>query len=261
MPFPEATRVLYKKNPLQQVICQLQFPPILKIDAQIPAEFQDRVRKEFPNYSEVIAEPPSEIKGQIPSELFSKILKATSSNKNYAFSSENENWRVNLTRTFIAITATKYERWEHFKSKLDIPLKALIDVYAPIHFSRIGLRYIDIFNRSDLGFEANTSWTELLKPDILGILGSTEVSDFVKASRCTYQIGLSDGESTVRLVAHLVEDDGEICYAIDSDFSNHKKMPIKDATGKLDYFNKRATRLIRWCITDRLHNSMEPQNL
>ena len=52
MPFPEVKRIIYKKNPLDKVICQLRFPTILKIEKEIPAEFQERIRKEFPNYSE-----------------------------------------------------------------------------------------------------------------------------------------------------------------------------------------------------------------
>lgn len=264
MLFPKVKRVVYKKNPLDQVICQLRFPPILKIDADIPAEFQDRVRKEFPNYSETTerrVEPSPRIKGQIPPELLSQLLQSTST-KNYEFSSEDGYWKINLTRTFVALTANKYERWERFKGKLEIPLRALIEIYSPAHFSRIGLRYIDVIKRSALGLDG-VSWTDLLQPYILGILDAPEISDFVQNSESRYEIGLSDGESTVRMITKLVEaaDNSEICYMIDSDFFNTKKTPINDTMDRLDYFNKRASRLIQWCITDRLNKSMEPQNL
>ncbi len=52
MPFPSANRVIFKRNPLKEVICQLRFPPILKIDSEIPANFQDLIRNEFPKYKE-----------------------------------------------------------------------------------------------------------------------------------------------------------------------------------------------------------------
>ena len=67
----------------------------------------------------------------------------------------------------------------------------------------------------------------------------------------------------VRIISRFVEDrePGEICYMIDSDFFNASKTQIESAIEKLDYFNVRGSRLIQWCITDRLHNAMEPQLL
>ena len=264
MPFPEAKRVLYGKNPLDQVICQMRFPPILRIDAEIPADFQERVRKHFPNYSESSEwniEVPAGVRGQIPPEVLRQAVQS-SGVKNYAFSSDDGNWKINLTRNFIALTTNRYHRWEEFKTKLKIPLDALIAVYAPGSFSRIGLRYIDVIRRSSLNL-FDVAWEDLLQPYIAGILGAPQVSAHVRNFENKYEVELSDGESMVRIISRFVEDrePGEICYMIDSDFFNASKTQIESAIEKLDYFNVRGSRLIQWCITDRLHNAMEPQLL
>ncbi len=52
MPFPEVQRVIYRKNPLEQVICQFRFPAILRIDTETPADFQERIRNDFPQFAE-----------------------------------------------------------------------------------------------------------------------------------------------------------------------------------------------------------------
>ena len=52
MVFPNFERVVYKKNPLEEVICQLRFPPILRIDSGNAADFQDVIRQDYPLYSE-----------------------------------------------------------------------------------------------------------------------------------------------------------------------------------------------------------------
>ena len=264
MPFPKINRVLYNKNPLDQVICQLRFPPILKIDAEIPARFQDKIRTEFPNFSETTelrVEPAPLIKKQIPPDLLNQLLKSTHT-KNYEFSSDDGDWKINLTRTFIALTAKKYDRWENFKKKLEIPFNALIDIYSPNILSRVGLRYIDIFQRSNLGL-GDIEWTELLQPYILGILGAPELTHAIRNLESTYEIKLSDGESFVKINTKLVEnvENSEICFMLDSDFYYDGKISIDDAKKKLDYFNQRASRLIQWSITDRLHQAMEPQKL
>lgn len=262
MLFPEIRRVIYKKNPLARVICQLRFPPILKIDAETPVEFQDCVRKEFPNYSEKIElamRPHPRVQDPIPHELLSDMLRTTGT-KNYEFSSEDGQWKINLTRTFIALSTDRYEVWEDFKQKLDIPLKTLINVYSPSHFSRIGLRYRDVIQRSVLDLDG-VSWTDLLQAQILGVLADSDIGNSVQNLESVYEISLPDGESTVRISTQLTQDRnaGEVCYVIDSDFFKARKTSTNDVIGKLDYFNQHAFRLFRWCITERLHKSMEPQ--
>ena len=47
MAFPEVERVIYERNPLDEVICQLRFPAILKID-EPPIAFQEQIRTRYP---------------------------------------------------------------------------------------------------------------------------------------------------------------------------------------------------------------------
>ena len=262
MPFTEVSRVIYRKNPLRQVVCQLRFPPLLRIDAELPAAFQDAIRREFPNLSETSewrVEVPSALRSAIPPEVVSQMLQSSGS-KNYEFSSEDNQWKVNLTRSFIALSTSRYYRWEEFKQKLDLPLDALIGVYSPTHFSRVGLRYVDVIKRSDLNL-ADVPWHELLQPYILGVLGSASVATQVEACESGCEIRLSDGESMVRLLTKLTSVDDEASFVVDSDFYNTSKTKVDEALTRLDFFNTRASRLIQWCITERLHEAMEPQQL
>jgi len=156
-------------------------------------------------------------------ELLTQVLQSASG-RNHEFASEGGFWKINLTRTFIALTANKYEKWEAFKEKLAIHLNALIDVYSPTHFSRIGLRYKDVIRRSVLHLE-DVSWTELLQSYILGVLSAPGIGTSVKNFESRHEIGLSDGESLVRVITKFVEaaDNGEICDMIDSDFYDTKR--------------------------------------
>lgn len=264
MPFPEQPRIIFRKNPLDQVICQLRFPTILKIDTDVPADFQEKVKDNFPNFSEsteINIEIPLKEKTSVPSELLQDVIK-TPGHKNYEFKSNDGLWKVNLTRSFIALSTNKYERWEKFKNKLNIALNAFISVYSPPHFSRIGLRYIDVVKRSRLNLN-DTDWRELLNPFVLGLLASEEIVSSVINFENKYELNLPDNESRVRVITKFVRlaDSSEVCYMIDSDFYNSQKNTIENASVKLDFLNNLGSRLIQWYITDKLFKAMEPEEI
>jgi uncharacterized protein (TIGR04255 family) len=264
MPFPATDRVIYNKNPLDTVICQVRFPPILKIDNEMPADFQEKIRQIYPNFSdgtEVTLDVKIENQQRIQVEEFKKLIN-TKESKNYGFISEDNVWKINITRNFISLSTNKYEKWEDFRGKLEYALNTFIDVYKPAMFTRIGLRYIDVIVRSNLGL-GETNWSELIQPHLLGIMASNELNKSIKLYQNAFEVVLEDKESTVRVITRTVQsvDSEETCYMIDSDFFSINKIKNSQLLDKLNYFNVRAGRLFRWCIKEKLHNAMEPQKI
>ena len=47
--FSHESRCIYENNQLGEVICQLRFPEILAIGANLPVDFQEAIRGVFPN--------------------------------------------------------------------------------------------------------------------------------------------------------------------------------------------------------------------
>jgi uncharacterized protein (TIGR04255 family) len=260
MPFPDAPRVIYEKNPLETVICQLQFPAILKISAEAPAAFQDSLRKQYPLFKE---KPPLDFAGGLPPEISTLIAKGLPfdiGSTAYDFTSADEEWTVSLSRDFLALTARRYQQWESFREHLNTALQALAKHYSPAFFTRIGLRYRDIIRRSVLGLEGN-GWKELLRPQIAGALASPEIADDVERAGHEFLIRLPDGLSHVQAQHGLVQDAGtkEVCYLIDCDFFLQQKTEITDALERLDFLNRNGRLFFRWCITDTLHQAMGPR--
>lgn len=264
MPFPSTNRIIYKLNPLDNVICQVKFPSILRIESEPPAEFQEKIRQDFPVYTEKYdygIKYSTDFQGQIVSlDNFKKIQ--PSSSINHEFSSENGDCKVNFGKGFIALSTTKYNFWEEFYAQLESILNLLIEVYKPSYFTRVGLRYIDVIRRSTLNLDDETDWNELLQPYILGIISDSNVGNKVISFRNQFSILLSDDESKVKIETSYAKpvDDGEICFMIDSDFNNTNKKDIEEVKNLLIYFNERASRLIQWCITDKLHKALNPVN-
>jgi uncharacterized protein (TIGR04255 family) len=173
--------------------------------------------------------------------------------------SKNEDWTIGLTSSFLALTTKKYSRWEEFREYLTGPFEALIEQYQPVLFTRIGLRYVDLIQRSKLGL-GNVGWSDLLQPHIAAELTNSVMLDYLEQSNKTIVYRLEEHNSFVRIQHGLVRNkEGEMCYLIDSDFFTEEKTEIEDAHTLLNYFNQQGRHLFRWCITERLHKAMEPQ--
>lgn len=255
-PIPQSPRVLYAKNPLDEVICQLRFPAVLKIDTEEPAHFQESIRKAYPIYEEPQG-PASGPSAQLPAEVMKMM--GIKVRPVYQFKSEDDRWHVSLSRDFIALSDHDYDRWENFWSHLEGPLAALQQYYQPAFFSRVGLRYRDVVRRSQLALQ-NVPWPELLKPHVAGELGSLDEKEVEGINRQT-EIRLARGR--VRLVHGLAKEaeTEETVYVIDADFFVEGRTEAKDVQETLSDFHRQAGWLFRWCIGERLHRAMEPRDI
>ncbi len=263
MSFPASPRVIYKKNPLDEVICQLKFPPILRIDSELPARFQESLRPEYPLFEEASPAFPNFLGRSIPPEVGKLInfdISIPLAGKVYQFISPDQKWKVGLAREFVALSTGSYVRWEEFRAKLEQIISNLVSQYSPSFFVRIGLRYRDIVRRSTLDL-GDIHWSDLLKPHILGELASPDVeSEIQQASRETL-ISVNGSKARVHIrhgLARIVESNEEV-YLIDSDFYDENRTEVKNVFARLDTLHQEAGHLFRWCITDTLHKALQPE--
>ncbi len=260
--FSESPRVIYERNPLHEVICQLQFPPILKIVGDSPFQFQEAIRARFPSLQERFQDveaPPG-----VPATVL-EMLRGLAKRQviGYEFMSEDGRWKVALTRDFLAISTSRYSRWEEFQEQLTLPLKALVEVYNPSFFSRVGLRYQNLIRRSVLGLAPNMNWSELICPHVAGLLATPQHAS-VAEYQVSAEINLPDQESNVRMTSGLVRlssSHDEQCFLIDNDFYTEKKTHASDINTTLGYFNQLSGKLFRWCIKEELHGVMRPSSV
>jgi len=134
--FPPSPRCVFKRAPLVQVVCQLRFPPLLAIESSVPAEFQERIRAAFP----ILERTSPTALTQMPAEIL-QILGAQTGALHYSFRTEDRTNTLSLAPDSISLTTTNYTRWDDFRPLLQGPLRALIKIYKPSFFARIGLRY------------------------------------------------------------------------------------------------------------------------
>jgi len=258
MPFPPAERVIYTQNPIELVTCRLDFPPILKIDSDVPHMFQELIRAEFPIYDEIHNATMSlDISAPLLGIPISQ-LSGLGAAKNHVFTSEDDNWKVELSRSSVALVTRDYGRWEIFEAKLCKLLQGLSDIYKPSYYTRVGLRYIDLFKRSKLGLSA-FEWKDLIEEPFCGILAS-DISKHAKMVDTIFDIHLNDSIGTATIATKTRNDaSNEECFTLDIDFWDAPRVETDEAIAKLRLFNKHSTNLMQFAIKSKLHDAMEPK--
>ncbi len=260
--FSQEPRCTYRNHQIGEVICQLRFPEILSIAANIPVQFQEAIRDEYPQYSVRKESPAPKITGT-PGNF---SLENQPQTVNYQFVSADGRWRVNLTSTFISLSCAQYICWEDFAGKLDKPLAAFIKIYKPAYFERVGLRYLNFFSRRALDLE-DVPFSKLFSPGYLGLLGEDDVSESAATgSGINAELSIRGGckvkiHAGTGLVKRNGQTDNELKFILDQDLYMPGNVPVNLSAGALQTLHAQAWSIFRGAITDTLHNAMIPEQL
>ena len=258
MAFPKSKRIIFANNPLQKVICQLQFPEILKIASELPSNFQDRIRSRYPYYEEENVHFPEGI-SRIVEQLSNIGSLKNPEGPNHKFTSENQKKHVNLTQGFIALTDNDYKSWENFSQEMNLVAKALDGEYKPNFYTRIGLRYIDLIEREKIGL-GGIEWSELLNPALIGLLGDTTLQNALTRINSEAEFDIrTEGISKVRLRHGLIYKNNQEQYLIDTDCYTEERSAFDAIPSILNSFNRTAGNLFRWTLSDKLRDALGPE--
>ena len=108
MLFSDRPRTHYEKTLAHEVICQLRFPTILSINNVEPADFQEAIRDQFPQYARRQDQPAPKVTGLGgPSPRVEQQAPIT----NYHFLSADGQWKLNLTENFMALSTLGDPGW------------------------------------------------------------------------------------------------------------------------------------------------------
>ena len=255
--FPPSPRVFYTEAPLAQVVCQLRFPQILRIDSQPPAEFQERIRGLYPLLERAQVQLPIDI----PQEM-AHLIGMTGAAGAFAFKTEDRLTTLSLASDSLSLATTQYRRWENFSTLLMPAIDALIDIYRPSFFQRVGLRYVNMIDRERLGL-AKKSWSKLLRREVVGELYLAEMEK--SAVEFARNIRLNGHDGFALFFQHglarrrvLNAPPQPASYRLDFDFYREGKTEADHVKPTIDILNSIVGRAFRWTISDVLHNALKP---
>lgn len=269
--FPSSSRVIFEKAPLVNVVAQLRFPTILRIGAEQPIEFQEKIRSRFPFFER----PQIDIPPDMPAEVGVAIANAMGLPSQSRFLTENRKITLSLSPDRITLTAggDGYTRWDDFFSYFCEPLNALMEIYRPNFFTRVGLRYRNSISRKNLGL-VEQPWSALLNRNLLGELSDPTFERCLNGlAQRRLRLRLPSGTGIV-LIQHGIgfvekallgkqpatSSEDPLPYVIDLDFSTTDKTELKDAEQCLAGYHELAGRAFRWAISDTLHSALAPRD-
>ena len=256
MPFPASPRQIYEENTLVAVICQLRFPPILEIAAELPTEFQNTIRDEYPLYQR--RDPLAQIPNDLAAVISQLPLPRPLQGAEHVFQTADEGRSITLTSEFLAVTDRAYRRWEDFRAEIHRAEDALQAIYRPAFYVRAGLRYQDVVRKAELGL-ADVSWHELLNPAFTGLLAAEPVRQDVEASRTDSLIHVFPGTAARLKLSHgLVEASDGQTYGFDMDFFSEERSDVASVRDLLDAFHEQAGYLFRWAILPQVRDALRP---
>ncbi|MCH8061025.1 MAG: TIGR04255 family protein [Chloroflexi bacterium] len=262
MPFPASEREVYAKNVLKEVICQLRFPPILRIKGQTPFEFQNAIRNEYPMYEE---ESPQDL---LPPEIASLAsglsVRLGSADTIHKFAVADGHRTISLASTFFALSETKYVDRDKFREAVAVAERAFRAEYDPSFYSRLGVRYKNVIDRSELGIESQP-WHSLLNKQLLAELGAddNDIKDDVTAIITKSEMRVADiPGSQVRITHGLAKNElGKDVYFLDADFyTSHQWREEEDVSRIIEVFSDLNGRFFRWAISDQLKDVLRARD-
>jgi len=253
MPFPMHPRVVYDRNTLVEVVCQVRFPTILKIEAEPPVAFQEAIRAKYPFFNEKDVIQFS-INANDPAQ------QAQQKGRVLEFISSDQKSKIYFSKNFISYLTNSYVRWEDFRAEAHSCISKFLSIYGVSNFTRIGLMYRNVIGSEHVG-TLSPNWGDLLNPAISGIYASSEIDEAVVSSmRGTFSSALSEG-GFVNAFYGSEEESNSKKFAVDADFFSEENVTggVDDVFRRLDVFNRKSGSFFRWCISKQLHDRLGPK--
>ena len=250
--FPQFEHVPLKKPPLQEVICQVRFPLILRIGQGAPAEFQDAIRERFPEFETEQALLIEAVPGE-------PLRPAGVKPPTHRFRNSDGSRMVSLGVDFYALSTTRYESWQSFANDLNFITEAILSVYRVPYATRIGLRYINTLNTENTGYEAfDPEVLDMLRPELTNLLRS-EVFQELDYGLADLRTKHGDGSFTFRSGIVRDRDSGQPSFLLDFDRYTEQQVSLSPVSliERCDEYHALIYNAFRWCL---LENELEVFN-
>lgn len=186
---PPAPAFYLERDCLAQVLCQVRFPPLLRLRTEESvAAFQDVIRGQYPQYQRqeghTVVVSPQGIQTQPDVSV------------RHLFGDPETKHTVILSTDFVAVDSRDYLGIEDFAERVRLIVDSVAAHFTPGAIERIGLRFINEFHLPSQN--AGTEMRRAIAPQLLGAPGAEELDGVVQGGQQVMELAGTDGQLLVR---------------------------------------------------------------
>jgi uncharacterized protein (TIGR04255 family) len=248
--FPKMQEIKLNKPPLDEVICQVRFLPILSIARELPTDFQESIRDRFPGF-----EVQQGVLLQFPTTGVNEKPIMEPTPKIYRFLTADKRSSVALTTDFCAITTKSYCQWSTFIEDLNLVGNTVVKKYHPSHATRIGLRFINKFTRKNTKSKTIQEILALFREELTCLIQTEawqEPNDFIS------QMVLADNHAKLALRVGFGKEQKEPFFVLDFDYFEDGQLRIENLTSIVQKYHAKIYDAFRWCLKNESLERFEP---
>ena len=193
--FPEYPDVPLEQAPLGEVICQVRFSPIFRIETDLPSELQDALLEWFPHVQLADDDDPHQ----------------------YQFLSRDNSWAFWLGVDAFTLSTRRYTVWDEFGWYLAKIQATVQKTYRIASYRRIGLRYLNLFTSENTHAASLSEISQVLRPELVMPLREQPLA---AASELTTHLVLDEagGKLAIRVGGRANPEVGGPVMFLDLDF-------------------------------------------
>jgi uncharacterized protein (TIGR04255 family) len=240
--FPKKTEIRLSRPPLDEVVCQVRYPPLLRIASEAPSDFQEAIRAGFP-----LLKTEQGFHVQFSDVANPGRPSVEAASKTYRFYDVSEGTHIALCADFLALSTKKYTHWPDFEQSMDLAYTSMMKIYSPAHATRIGLRFINRLTLENTRSESIEEVLSLFRHELVCLV-RTEAWD--NPQEVFSQVILAD--DTLRLAVRFGSGtDKNLPFALlDIDCFEEGQIDLADLLARLREYHDRIYDAFRWCLLD-----------
>jgi uncharacterized protein (TIGR04255 family) len=240
--FPAVEDIPLGRPPLADVICQVRFPTVLRIARGQPAEFQDGIRKRFPELEE-----QRNVQFRVAAEAGPQSGNAELLGRSFQFRSRDGQTVVSLTADSYALSTAQYTVWDEFARDLELVHQTAMAVYELPYAHRIGLRYVNMLDSERTGHQSLDEIKGFLHPELTSWLTT---SGWDTPDELVSQVLLADGngQMVIRLAIRGELENQSPLILLDFDYYEEGQLALGDLIERCTHYHDVIYRAFRWAI-------------